>query len=72
MIDKGRIRRGPAVLLAGLGGTGLLAGGIWLAAGTGTPTHAKPVAAQGALSHRTPSAAASPLGPSCKIGRAHV
>ncbi|NEA20886.1 hypothetical protein G3I70_00005, partial [Actinomadura bangladeshensis] len=46
MTDKRRIRRGPLLVLAGLGGTGLAAAGIWLAAGSGSSPNAAPVAAR--------------------------
>ncbi|CND54988.1 Uncharacterised protein [Mycobacterium tuberculosis] len=61
MTDKRRIRRGPLLVLAGLGGTGLAAAGIWLAAASGSSPDTVPVAArEAAASVRTPSAVPSP------------
>ncbi|TDD77996.1 hypothetical protein E1293_25105 [Actinomadura darangshiensis] len=63
MIDKGRIRRGPLVVLAGLGGAGAVAAGVWLAAGPGSSLDAKPAAQQAQVGTAAPSPVPSPTCP---------
>ncbi|WP_344284886.1 hypothetical protein, partial [Actinomadura napierensis] len=58
MIDKGRIRRGPMLALAGVVGAGALAAGIWAAADSGSSPRVTPVAERNALAHpKTPAPA---------------
>ncbi|MDL4821879.1 hypothetical protein QP089_47110, partial [Actinomadura sp. OS1-43] len=68
MIDKGRIRRGPMLAVAGAVGAGALAAGIWTAAGSGSSPHVTPVAERNALAHpKTPAPA--PPARHCAPGR---
>ncbi|MGI5322973.1 hypothetical protein [Actinomadura nitritigenes] len=63
MIDKGRIRRGPMLALAGVVGAGALAAGIWAAADSGSSPQVRQVAERNALAHTATPAPVPPAAP---------
>ncbi|KAB2357761.1 hypothetical protein F9B16_48370, partial [Actinomadura montaniterrae] len=63
MIDKGRIRRGPMLALAGVLGAGALAAGVWAAADSGSSPQVRTVSERNALAHTATPAPVPPKAP---------